>query len=84
MSFFKWQVCFPSNFASIFSAIKHNSSVRLLAQTLHTLVNSIPLKCKFLRLPSARVKIRQIPSVNFELTIQFPFKFCNTPPFHDT
>ena len=84
MLFLKPQVSFPSNFASIFSAIKHNSSVRLLAQTLHALVKSSLLKCKSLRLWSARVKIRQIASVNFELTIQFSFKFCNTLPFHDT
>ena len=33
MSFLKAQVTFPSNFASIFSAIRHNSSVLFLAQT---------------------------------------------------
>ena len=32
--------------------------------------------CKFLRFLSARVKIRQIPRVNFERTSQFLFKFC--------
>ena len=38
MSFLKAQVSFPSNYASIFSAIRHNSSVTFMAQTLHTLV----------------------------------------------
>ena len=38
MSFLKAQVSFPSNFASIFSAIRHNSSVIFFGQTLYTLV----------------------------------------------
>ena len=32
-------------------------------------------KCKFLRLLSAQVKIRQIPYVHFETTGQFLFRF---------
>ena len=40
-----------------------------LAQTLCTLVKSSPLKCKFLRFSSARVKICQIPHVNFEMEV---------------
>ena len=36
-----------------------------------------PLKCKFMRLSSAQVKIRQIPHVNFEATSQFPSKFAS-------
>ena len=38
MSFLKAQVSFPSNFAWIFSAIRSNSSVIFLAQTLYALV----------------------------------------------
>ena len=38
MSFLKTQVTFPLNFASIFSAIRRNSSLLFLAQTLYTLV----------------------------------------------
>ena len=68
MSFLKAKVSFPSNFASIFSAIKHNSSVLFLAQTLYALVKSGPLKCKFLKFSSVLAKIRQIPLDNFELT----------------
>ena len=59
MSFLKAQVSFPSNVVSVFSAIKHNSSILYLAQTLYTLVKGSPFKCKFLRFLSARVKIYQ-------------------------
>ena len=38
---------------------------------------------KFLRFSSARVKICQIPHVNFELTSQFLFKFCIILHCHD-
>ena len=76
VSFLEAQVSFPSNFASIFSAIKHNSSILFLAQTLYTLFKRSPLKCKFLRFSSAWVKIRQIPHVIFESTSQFSFKCC--------
>ena len=76
MSFLKAQVSFPSNVASIFSAIKHNSPILFLAQTLYTLFKRSPLKCKFLRFLSAWVKIRQIPHVIFESTSQFSFKCC--------
>ena len=84
MSFLKAQVSFPSNFASIFSAIKHNSPIHILAQTLYTLFKWSPLKCKFWRFSSAPVKIRQILYVNFELTSQFLFKFCIILHCHDT
>ena len=71
MSFLKAQVSFPSNFASIFSVIKHNSPIPLLAQTLYALVKSSLLKRKFFRFSSARIKIRQISYVDFETTSQF-------------
>ena len=48
MSFFKAQVSFSSNFASIFSAIKHKSSVLSLAQTLYTLVKEANYRANFL------------------------------------
>ena len=60
LSFFKAQVIIPSNFASISSAIKNNSSILSLAQTLFTLVKSSLWKCNFLRCLSAQVKIYQI------------------------
>ena len=59
MWFLKTEAIFSSNFATVFSAIKHNSPILLLAQTLHTLLKSSPLKCKFLRFSIAQVKIRQ-------------------------
>ena len=77
MSCQKVQVNLPSNFTSIFSAIKHNSSVLFLAQALYTLVKSSSLKFKFLRFSSARVKICQISHINFELTSQVLFSFAS-------
>ena len=75
---------------SFFLQILHQYSVpsnitRLyfFLQTLYTLVKSSLLKCKFLRFSSARIKTRQIPHVNFELTIQFLIKFCIILHCHD-
>ena len=76
MTCLKAQVCFPSNVASMFSAIKQNSLILFLNQRSCTLFKRNPLKCKFLRFLSARVKIRQIPHVIFERTSQFSFKCC--------
>ena len=76
MSFLKAQVSFPSSVASIVSAIKYNSSILYLAQKLYTLVKGSPLKCKFLRFSSARIKIHQSPHFNFEVTNHFLFQFC--------
>ena len=80
----KAQVSFHSNLASIFSAIKHNSSILFVDETLSTLVKNNLLTCKFLRFSSVRVKICQIPHVNFELTSQFLFKFGIILDCHDT
>ena len=75
VKFLKAQVSFPSNVASIFSAMKNKSPIPFLAQTLHTLFKTrSPLKCRFLRFLSALVKLRQIPHVNFEQVSQFLFK----------
>ena len=65
MSFLKVQISFPSNFASLFSAIKHNSSALFLTQALHTLVKDSPLKCKFLRFSSAWVRTPTTSSCQF-------------------
>ena len=75
ISFLKAQVSFTLNFASIFSAIKHNTFLCFLAQTLYILFKRNPLKYKLLRLSSARVKIRKNPLVNFETTSPFLFIF---------
>ena len=77
LSFQKAQVSFPSNFASIFSTIKHKSSIYFLATTLYTLVKSSLLKYKFLKFLSAQVKICYIPHVNFELTSNFFSNFAS-------
>ena len=57
---------FFSNFASIFSSIKNNSSILFLAQTLFTLLKSSLVKCKFVRLLSARVKFLK-PILNWKV-----------------
>ena len=74
---------FSFKFVSIFSAIKHNSFILFLAQTLHTLFKRSPLQCKFLRFLSSLVKIRHIPHVNFELASQFLFN-CESMSWHIT
>ena len=48
VSFLKAQVNFPLNFASIFSAIRHNSSVLFLGQTLYTFVKGVNQRAIFL------------------------------------
>ena len=65
MSFLKAQVSFPSNVASIFSAIKQNSPTLFLAQT-YTLFKRSSLKCKFLRLSFFNVLTQNSP-VKFKL-----------------
>ena len=47
MSFYKEQVSFPSSFASIFCAIKDNSSILFLAQTLYTFFVNMNLNLHF-------------------------------------
>ena len=46
VSFSKAPVSFLWNLASIFMAIKHNSSIVFLAHELYTLAESSPIKCK--------------------------------------
>ena len=71
------QVSFPSKFASVFSAIKQNSPILFLAQILRTLFKRSPLKCKFLRFLSIRVKIREIPqylTIILKTSVRFTLK----------
>ena len=82
MSFLKAQVSFPSNVASIFSAIKKISPILSLAQRSCTLTKRSPLKCKFLRFSSAHVKIHQIPHAIFETTSQFSYRCCISNQCH--
>ena len=76
---------------SLFLQILHHSlaswnisPLYFLAQILYTLVKSSPLKCKFLRLSSAQVKICQIAYVNFKMTSQFLLRFFITLQCHYT
>ena len=61
--FFKTQVSFSSNFATIFHVMKDNSSV-LFCLTIIYFGHKESIK-QFFRLLSAQVKICQIPHVNF-------------------
>ena len=72
----KRQVDSSPNFPSLLSFMKENPSVLFLVQTTYTLLKRNPLKWKILRHSSARVKIRQIPHVNFKMTSLFLFRFC--------
>ena len=73
---------FPKH-KSLFLQILHDSSVSwqttplyFLGQTLYTLRERDQLKCKLLRLLSARIKIRRI-LVIFEIKNRFFFKFTS-------
>ena len=76
MPILKWLFYSSPNFEWLFSVMKDNSSVPFLAQTIYILLKRSTLKWEFLRLSSARVKIRQILHVKFKATSQFFFKFC--------
>ena len=54
-----------------------------LAPTIYTLLKRSPLKEKFLRLPSALVKICHIPHVIFQTTSQFFLRFYVTLQCHE-
>ena len=69
MSFLKVPFSFPWNFASIVGTIKQLVCTFLVLT--YILVKSNTLNAKFLKRSGARVKIRQIPYVNFETTSQF-------------
>ena len=67
--------CHFPHYQSDFSVMKYNFSALFQIQKLYTLVRRMSLKCTFLRLPSAPVKIRQIPHVSFEIKCQSLSKF---------
>ena len=54
-----------------------------LAQRIYTLLKRSPLKWKFSRLSSGRVKFCQIAYANFETTSRFLSKFCISLKFHE-
>ena len=69
------QVTFPWNFASIFSAIRNNSSVLFLAQALYTLVKGV-LRSKFVKFLMPILK-RQVDS---SPTFAYLFSFMKDNP----
>ena len=72
MAFFKLQVRVYSNFASLFSVMKDNSSVIFSSNLI--LWTEIAHWSKILQLLSGWVKIHKIPDVIFETTSHFFFK----------
>ena len=55
-----------------------------VAQPIYTLVTRSQLKLEFFRPSNARVKICDVPHVNFKTTSQFLFSFCIILRCHDT
>ena len=72
-----------SHFASLFSAMKHNSSVFFHLNFI-CFGQKDPIKVQIFRLSTAYMKIIQIPYVFFEATCQFFFKTCINIQCHDT
>ena len=72
----------PRSFVSLFCFMKDYSSV-LLAQKIYTLFKRSPLKWRFLRLLTARVKFCQIPYAYFKKASRFLPKFCIPLQFHE-
>ena len=81
MSFLKARVSFLSNFASIFSVLKHNARVLLSSNILY-FVQKRPIKVQMFDILERSAQ--NPPRVNFELISQFLFKFCIILYFHDT
>ena len=75
MSIVEPRVSFSSNFASLFSVIRHNSSVFF---HLNLYIQKVPIKVQIFRLSTACMKINQIfmslfkPQVSFPLILQHP------------
>ena len=81
-------LCHFPNHKSVFLQILHHSSLPWNISPLHFFSSNIMYSdqkepIQFLRLLSARVKICQIPHINFETTSQFLFKFCIILHCHD-
>ena len=79
------------NYKSLFLKILHHSLMSWKMTPLYFFSSSIicfgqrsHLKCKFFRLSSAQVKIRQIRHVNLKTTRQFLFNFCVILHCHGT
>ena len=79
MSFLEPRVSFSFNFASLFSARKHNSSVFFHLNFICFGQKDL-IKVQIFRLSTACMKINQIPYVIFLATCQFSFTVCM--PWH--
>ena len=84
MSFLESRVSFSSNFTSLFSVMRHNSSAIFHLNLCMFFGQKNPIKVEIFRLSTARMKINQIPYIIFQVTSQISFKFCNTLHCHDT
>ena len=74
---------FSSNFASLFSVIKYNSSVFFHLSFICFGQKDL-IKVQIFRLSTASMKINQIPYAIFQAICQFSFKICITFQCHDT
>ena len=83
MLFLEQRVSFYSNFASLFSVMKHNSPV-VFHLNLYMLWSKEPIKVQIFRLSAAHMKTKQISYVIFQATIQFSLKFYINLHCHDT
>ena len=83
MSFLETRISFSSNFASLFSVMKRNTSV-FFHLNLICFGQKDPIRVEIFRLSTVRMKINAIPYVIFQATSQFSFKFCITLQSHDT
>ena len=80
---FGTRVSFSFNFASPFSARKHNSSVFFHLNFICFGQKDL-IKVQIFRPVTACMKINQIPYVIFQATCQFSFKTCINFQCHDT
>ena len=81
--FWNHKVKVYSNFVSLFSVTKDNSSVFFLISNRYTFDKRSPYRSEIFRLLSVWVKIHQIFYVIFETTSQSFFKFCITLQCHE-
>ena len=81
--FWNQESIFFSNFASPFSARKHNSSVFFYLNFICFGQKNL-IKVQIFRLSTACMKINPIPYVIFQATCQFSFKICINFQCHDT
>ena len=77
MPFLKPQGQGFSNFASLFTAVRDNSSVFFQLKP-HILWTKIAHRSEIFELLSGLVKIHQIPHAIYEITSEFSFKLCIT------